>query len=193
MVVFSVLTAILALLVLGAVLYAIIIYNGLVRLKNNIDRAWSNIDVLLKQRYDDIPKLVKICEGYMRHERQTLEAVTKARAMITDARNEGETFAAHNAVSGALKSLFALVERYPDLKADASFRQLQSRVSQLEDQIADRREFFNESANLYNIRIAQFPDVVVARGFNYAPRRLWQIEPAHRADVDIRFDSGATG
>lgn len=178
---------VLAIILLGVIVYVITIYNGLVRLKNNIDKAWSNIDVLLKQRFDELPKLVKVCEGYMQHERETLEAVIKARSLMSGAKSDSEVIEAQNVIAGALKSLFAVVERYPNLKADASFRQLQARISELEDQIADRREFFNESVNTYNIRIEQFPDVMVARSFNYGPRFLWKIEPAHRADVNIQF------
>jgi len=167
--------------------YGVVIYNGLVRLKMSIDKAWSNIDVLLKQRFDELPKVVKVCEGYMQHERQTLEAVIQARSMLSVAKNQGEVLQAESAITQALRSLFAVVENYPNLKADAAFRQLQSRVSELEDQIADRRELYNETVNLYNIRIEQFPDVMIARAFAYAPRHLWQIDPAHRADVQINF------
>ena len=174
-------------LIAGASAYGVVIYNGLVRLKNNIDRNWSNIDVLLKQRFDELPKLVKVCEGYMQHERGTLEAVTKARALAATGGGSGDNLNAQNAISQALKSLFAVVERYPDLKADVSFRQLQSRISELEDQIADRREFFNESVNLYNIGIEQIPDVVIARAINYQSRELWKIDAANRADVNVAF------
>lgn len=171
----------------GGVLYVIGIYNGLVSLKNNIDKAWSNIDVLLKQRFDELPKLIKVCEGYMQHERETLEAVVKARSLIAGAGSEGEKLSAQNALSDTLRSLFMVVERYPDLKADKAFRQLGARITEIEDQIADRRELFNESVNLYNIRIEQFPDVIVARLFNFSERALWRIDPAHRADVEVAF------
>lgn len=174
-------------LVLGLIFYIITIYNGLVILKNNIDKAWSNIDVLLKQRFDELPKLVKVCERYMEHERETLEKVVQARNMLGGSGGGSDSFAAQNAISGALKSLFAVVENYPELKADASFRQLQSRISDIEDQIADRREFFNEAVNLHNTRIEQFPDVLVASRMNLKPRRLWEINPAHREDVNIEF------
>jgi LemA protein len=187
MVIGSLMLALLALLLVGSVVYLVIIYNGLVALKNNAAKAWSNIDVLLKQRFDEIPKLVAVCEGYMKHERRTLEAVIAARARIPAARGEREQLQAQGQVSHALHDLFAVVEGYPNLKADAAFRQLQSRISELENQIADRREFFNESVNLYNIRIEQFPDVLVARAFNYAPRSLWKIAPADRADPTIGF------
>ncbi len=187
MMVLSIVLIVLLILILGVIIYAIMVYNGLIRLKHNIDKSWSNIDVILKQRYDELPKLVKVCEKYMEHERETLEAVIKARSMTNGAGGEGELMNAQNAISGALKSLFAVVEKYPDLKADASFRQLQSRISELEDQIADRREFFNESVNLFNIRIQQFPDVLIARPMNFNIRKLWEINPEHRNDVKLEF------
>lgn len=175
------------LILIGVILYVIVIYNGLVALKNNIDKAWSNIDVLLKQRFDELPKLIKVCEGYMQHEQKTLEAVIKARSMISNARSEKEQLSAQNALSDTLRSLFMVVERYPDLKADKAFRQLSGRITEIEDQIADRRELFNESVNIYNIRIEQFPDVIIAKLFNFIRRTLWQIDPAHRADVNVSF------
>jgi LemA protein len=185
-------STIILLILLGVIaaliIYLVVIFNGLVRLKHNIDRAWSNIDVLLKQRYDELPKLVRVCEGYMQHERAVLENVTRARAQLDNAGSGTEVIEANNAISQALRSLFAVVENYPDLKADQAFRQLQSRVSQLEDQIADRRELYNDSVNLFNIRIEQFPDVFVANMMKLVPRQLWQIEPEHRRDVEISFN-----
>ena len=169
------------------ILYVIVVYNGLVTLRNNIDKAWSNIDVLLKQRFDELPKLIKVCEGYMQHERQTLEAVVKARSMIANAQGEQEQLAAQNALTDTLRSLFMVVERYPELKADKVFKQLSTRITEIEEMIADRRELYNESVNLYNIRIEQCPDVLVARLFNFANRELWRIDPAHRADVAVEF------
>ncbi len=169
------------------VIYIITIYNGFIALKNNIERNWSNIDVLLKQRYDELPKLIKVCEGYMQHERQTLEAVIKARSNINQARSDEQKVQAQNMLTDTLKSLFMVVEKYPDLKADKSFQQLGYRITELEDQIADRREFLNESVNIYNIRLEQFPDVIIARIFNFAKRTLWQIDPDHRKDVKVEF------
>jgi LemA protein len=183
LVVLAVLGFILALIVF----YVITVYNGLVQLKNDIERNWSNIDVLLKQRFDELPKLIKVCEGYLQHERQTLEAVIKARSLVSQARGDAEQMRAQNALTETLRSLFMVVERYPDLKADQAFRQLGARISALEDQIADRREFFNESVNLYNIRIEQFPDTLIAKPFGFSPRALWQVEPAHREDVKVEF------
>ena len=172
------------------VFYVIAVYNGLIHLKNSIDKDWSNIDVLLKQRFDELPKLIKVCEGYMQHERQTLEAVIKARSMVGGAGSEAQKMQAQNALTETLRSLFMVVERYPDLKADKSFRQLGARITEIENQIADRRELYNDTVNLYNIRIEQFPDVLVAKPFNFDRRNLWKIDPAHRQDVQVSFNQG---
>lgn len=170
----------LAVLLLGAVVFAVVVYNGLIRLRNNIDRNWSNIDVLLKQRFDELPRLVEVCKGYIKHERETLEAVTRARDLASRAAGHVEIIRAQNAVTGAVRGLFALAENYPDLKANDLFLRLQARISQLEDSIADRREFYNESVNLYNIAIEQFPDVMVARALSFPRRTLWKIEAGER-------------
>jgi len=181
---------VLALILAALVIYVITLYNGFVALKNNIERNWSNIDVLLKQRYDELPKLIKVCEGYMQHEQQTLEAVIKARSMVNQAGTDQQKMQAQNMLSDTLKSLFMVVERYPELKADKSFQQLGYRITELEDQIADRREFLNESVNIYNIRREQFPDVIIAQLFNFDARELWQIDPEHRKDVKVEFNRG---
>ncbi len=178
---------IILLLLSGVIFYVIIIYNGFVALKNTINQDWSNIDVLLKQRYDELPKLIKTCEGYMQHEQKTLEAVIKARSMVQSARNEDQKLQAQTMLTDTLKSLFMVVERYPELKADAGFRQLSNRISEIEDQISDRRELYNASVTIYNTRLDQFPDVVVARLFNFENRSLWMIDPAHRQDVEVSF------
>ena len=172
---------------LALIIYIVIIYNGFVALKNNIDQNWSNIDVLLKQRYDELPKLIKVCEGYMQHEQKTLEAVVKARSMVNSAQGENQKLQAQNGLTDTLKSLFMVVERYPDLKADTGFRQLSNRISEIEDQIADRRELLNASVTIYNTRLDQFPDVIIARGFNFDKRPLWKIDPKHRQDVEVNF------
>ena len=178
---------VLLLLLLGLTLYVSLIYNGFVQLKNNISRDWSNIDVLLKQRYDELPKLIKVCEGYMQHEKQTLEAVIKARNMAGTARSDQDKMQAQNMLTDTLKSLFMVVERYPELKADAGFRQLGNRITELEDQIADRRELYNAAVTIFNTRIDQFPDVIIARLFNFTARNLWEIDAAHRQDVEVNF------
>lgn len=178
---------VLLLILVVLTIYVITIYNGLVSLKNNIDKSWSNIDVLLKQRFDELPKLIKVCEGYMQHEQKTLEAVIKARSMVQNARGDKDKLQAQNMLTDTLRSLFMVVERYPDLKADTAFQSLSNRISELEDMIADRREYYNDSVTIYNIRIEQFPDLLIARLFNFTGRTLWQIDAAHREDVEVSF------
>ena len=182
-----ILLGVLLFIIVLVALYAIIIYNGFIAMRNSIDRDWSNIDVMLKQRYDELPKLIKVCEGYMQHEQQTLEAVIKARSAISGAGSENQKLAAQNALSETLKSLFMVVERYPDLKADKGFRQLSNRITELEDQIADRRELVNSAVTIFNTRLEQFPDLIVARLFNFTARQLWKIDAAHRQDVEVNF------
>jgi LemA protein len=169
--------------------YGIIIYNNLVRLKHNVSKAWSNIDVLLKQRHDELPKLVETCRQYMGYEQETLERVMRARSAVADARQQGDVGALGQAESQlrlGLGNLFAVAEAYPDLKADETFRHLQARITALENAIADRREFYNESVNVNNIRIEQLPDVIIARLFGFGPRELLEFSDQERADVDVR-------
>jgi len=175
-------------LVVGLIGYFITIYNGLVRLRRNLKRNWSNIDVLLKQRHDELPKLVSVCEGYMKYERETLEKITSLRSTYLGARTVGEKSRVEGELAGALKTLFAVVEKYPDLKADQRFAQLQERISFLENQIADRRELYNESANIYNIRINQIPDKFVASSCNFTVEELLKVAEAERKDVKIQFN-----
>ena len=175
------------------ILYGVTLYNAFVQMQNDVDKAWSNIDLLLKQRYDELPKLLKVCEGYMQHEQRTLEAVIQARSQLSTARSGAETLAAQNVLTETLRSLFAVVENYPELKADAGFRQFSNRISELEDQIADRRELYNEYVNIYNIRLDQLPDLVIARLCHFSPRKLWAIDPAHREDVKISFAPAKKG
>src|SRR6516225_9372915 len=126
---------ILALLVIGGIFYLVAQYNSLVQVKNDIDKAWANIDVLLKQRHDELPKLVETCKGYMQYEQKTLQAVTEARTAYLRASTPSEKAQADNMVSGALKTLFAVAENYPELKANANFIQLQGRITDLETKI----------------------------------------------------------
>ena len=176
-----------AFILAGCVLYTVGVYNGLVSLKHAIDRAWANIDVLLKQRHDEIPKLVETVKGYMAHEKEVLSGVTEARSAFERAQSVEEKGRADAAMRDALGRLFAVAESYPQLRADSSFQMLQERVSALEDQIADRREFFNHSVNAFNVRIEQIPDVAMARLLGLTPRTLFQVAAAERADVSISF------
>ena len=174
---------------LGAVLYAIIIYNNLVNLKHAVSKAWSNIDVLLKQRHDELPKLIETCKQYMKFEQDTLEKVMQARSAAQAARANGDVKGVGQAETQmrlGLGNLFAVAEAYPELKANQSFQQLQARISGLENAIADRREFYNETVNNNNVRIEQVPDVLIARIFNFQSADLLEFSEAEQADVDVR-------
>lgn len=171
------------------IFYVIFIYNGLVSLKHNVSKAWSNIDVLLKQRHDELPKLVEVCKQYMEYEKDTLEKIVQARSAVMNARSAGNVGAlgqAETELRVGLGNLFALAENYPELKANNSFQQLQARISQLENSIADRREVYNESVNLNNVRIEQFPDVVIARMFGFKGFDLLEFSEEEKKDVNIR-------
>ena len=173
----------------GLALYIVGIYNHLVRLKHNVSKAWSNIDVLLKQRHDEIPKLVETCKQYMKFEQETLQKVMQARSQVSQARQNQDVPGlglAEGALRMGLGQLFALAEDYPELRANENFQHLQNRISTLENTIADRREFYNESANINNIGIETFPDIIVARLFAFGPRDLLEFEASEMADVNIK-------
>jgi LemA protein len=185
MAIFSAATVVLFLA--GAAIYAVILYNELVGLRNENDRAFANIDVLLKQRHDEIPNLVACVKGYMEHERQTLEAVTLARTASIGAASIPQKAQADVRLTVALHTLFAVAERYPDLKANQNFLALQKRISELEERIADRREFFNDDVATYNTRIAQLPEVFLARRLGLRPRQLFQVSEAERQRVELKL------
>ena len=175
-------------------IYIVSIYNHLVRIKHNVAKAWSNIDVLLKQRHDEIPKLVETCKQYMKFEQETLEKVMQARSQVSEARQNQDVPGlglAEGALRLGLGQLFALAEDYPELRANENFQHLQSRISTLENTIADRREFYNESVNINNIGIETFPDVLVARLFGFGSRDLLEFDATEIADVSVKqlFDS----
>ncbi|WP_348673522.1 LemA family protein [uncultured Abyssibacter sp.] len=174
---------------LGAVLYGIVIYNNLVNLKHAVSKAWSNIDVLLKQRHDELPKLIETCKQYMKFEQDTLEKVMQARSAAAAARANGDVKGVGQAETQmrlGLGNLFAVAEAYPELKANQSFQQLQARISGLENAIADRREYYNETVNNNNVRIEQIPDVLIARVFNFKAADLLEFSESEKADVDVR-------
>ena len=178
---------VLLLIVGGIVAYFVGIYNNLVNLKNDIDRSFSNIDVLLKQRHDELPKLIDTCKGYMQYEQKTLQAVTEARTAYLRATTPTEKTQADNMVSGALKTLFAVAEKYPDLKANTNFMQLQGRITELEEKIARQRNRYNEDVNVFNIRIAQIPANFVAGFMGLQPHALFQVAETDREDVKVSF------
>jgi len=171
----------------GLIAYAVGLYNMLVRLANNIDKAWSNIDVILKQRHDELPKLVEVCNSYMSHERETLEAVIKARNAYGAGHTATDKTQAENQITGALGQLFAVAEQYPDLKANQEFLAIQQRISVLESTIADRREFYNESVNVYNIAIEQIPALWIAQQVGYTARPLLTVAASDREEAPLAF------
>ena len=178
------------LLIVGVAIYVVILYNELVRLRNDNDRAWANIDVLLKQRHDEIPNLVETVKGYMQHEQQTLVAVTQARAASMNAASVRQKAQADLMMTGALRGLFAVAENYPQLRANENFLELQNRISELEERIADRREFFNDDVNTYNTRIGQIPEVFVASFMNLKPRDMFKVSDEDRRLVEVKCASG---
>ncbi len=172
---------------LAIVGYFITIYNGLISLKENIKKSWSNIDVILKQRHDELPKLISVCESYAEFEHGVLDRLMKAREKYFKARGVTKKSEASNEITAALQGIFALAENYPDLKTNKNFMQLQERISHLEETLADRREFYNDSVNNFNIRIKQIPDVLVAGMLNYQDEEMFKVSPKEREDFKINI------
>jgi LemA protein len=180
---------VIVLVVLVFITYFISIYNSLVRLKNNIDKAWSNIDVLLKQRHDELIKLLNTVKGYKDYEKEVLTKVTEARTAFLKAQSVQEKAQADNLMTSALKSIFAVAENYPQLKANENFLQFQNRISEIENEISNRREFYNDSVNTFNMTIEQIPYVFIASFFKYSRKELFKVEESERKDVDIQFNT----
>ena len=167
--------------------FLVAMYNSLVQLRVRADSAWSDIDVQLKRRHDLIPNLVETVKGYAAHEKGTFENIAKYRSMAMQATGPADKAAAENQLTGALKSLFAVAENYPQLKANENFLRLQSRISELEDRIADRREFFNADIATYNMRIGQVPDVFVASLMGLKRREMFKVSEEDRGQVEVTF------
>jgi LemA protein len=169
--------------------YGITLYNHLVNVKHAVAKAWANIDVLLKQRHDELPKLVEVCKQYKEFEQSTLQKVIEARSQVQSAR-EHQDVAALGKAEGLLRmglgNIFAIAEAYPELKANENFMQLQNRITGLENTIADRRELYNEAVNIYNVDIEQFPAVLIARMFRYDTKPLLEFSASEKADVDMK-------
>jgi LemA protein len=175
--------------VVVAVIYGVMLYNGLVQLKHNVAKAWANIDVALKQRHDELPKLVEVCRQYQQFEQSTLQAVIEARSRVQTAREQHDVPAlsrAEGALRTGLGRIYAVAEAYPELKTNEHFMQLQQRISSLESLISDRRELYNESVNLNNVRIESFPDALLARLFNFKAQALLEFSADEKADVNLR-------
>jgi LemA protein len=174
--------------VLVAFVYFIGIYNSLVNLRERVKQAWSNIDVLLKQRHDELPKLIETCKQYMQYEQGTLEKVMQARSAVFQARDSGNVQAvgaAEQQLRTGLGQLYAVAENYPQLKASEAFQQLQGRITGLEEAIADRRELYNEQVQINNTRVDQFPDVLIARRYAFTAKPLLEFTVGEKADVDV--------
>lgn len=162
-------------IVLVLVLWVIFAYNKFIRLRTRAEEAWSDIDVQLKRRYDLIPNLIETVKGYVTHERETLEAVTKARTMAMGAQDVGEQAEAENMLSGALKSLFAVSENYPDLKANENFMELQRELTDTENKIQAARRFYNTNVRDLNIATQSFPTNIIANAFNFDEREFFEL------------------
>lgn len=178
---------VIGLLTLALLIQVVSIYNKLVMLKLNISKAFANIDVLLKQRADEIPNLIKIVKENMRYEEETLTKLTKLRTDFLSSTDSNKKVKFSNEINNILRSIFAVSENYPELKSNSNFLSLQQRTSEIENMIADRREFYNESVNMYNIGIAEFPALILANVMRYTKKELLQISPEEIAYNGIKF------
>jgi LemA protein len=185
--VLSLISLIVGMLALALLLYVVLIFNGIIQLKFNIEKAWANIDVLLKQRHDEVPNLVACVQGTASFEQRVMENVTKARAGAEGAHTVGKKAKAEAALSAAVGNLFVVAENYPNLKATENFMALQKRLSELENRIADRREFYNNSVANYNIRIQQFPDLMVAKVMTLQPRDMFSVSEEDKHAILVQF------
>jgi len=174
---------ILLVVIVGAVLWAISVYNGLVAMRQRVNQAFADVDVQLRQRHDLVPNLVETVKGYAAHERGTLDEVVKARNAAVAAQGPAQQAAAENVLSGALRQLFALSEAYPDLKANAEFQQLQTELTDLENKIAASRRFFNSAVQEYNTGIQRFPAALFAASFGFAPKDFFDLGTDRQAEL----------
>jgi len=169
-------------------LWFVAMYNGLVRLRNQVKNAWAQIDVQLKRRHDLIPNLVETAKGYMTHERGTLEAVTKARNLAAQASGAGQASQAEQGLTNALGQFYVVVEQYPDLKANQNFLSLQEELSSTENKIGFARQFYNDQTMRYNIRIQSVPANIVAGLFHFTEMELFEVEAAEEREVpEVKF------
>ncbi len=169
------------------ILWVIIMYNGLIRLKNRVDEAWSDIDVQLKRRYDLIPNLINTVKGYAAHEKEVFEKVTEARTQAMGAGTAQEKAGAENMLTGALKSLFAVAEAYPDLKANQNFLELQRELTDTEDKIQAARRFYNGNVRDFNTKVQVFPTNIIAGMLNFTSRDFFEMEESEKAVPKVEF------
>jgi LemA protein len=177
----------LLIILLALVVGGVLIYNSLVKLREQLEGAWSDIDVQLKRRYDLVPNLVETVKGYANHERETLDAVVEARTRAMSAQSPGERAQAEGMLTGALKSLFALSEAYPQLRASENFTQLQATLVDLEDHIQNARRYYNAVVRDYNTRIGQVPANLVAGPFGFSEREFFEVPQGERAAPGVSF------
>ncbi len=175
-------------LIIVVILFLWITYNSLVTLKARVDEAWSGIDVQLKRRSSLIPNLIETVKGYAAHEKEVLSQVTEARSALMNAGTPAEKAAADNVLSGTLKSLFAVSEAYPDLKANQNFLSLQRDLSDTEDKIAYARQFYNSNAMEYNVKTKVFPNVLIANSFGFKEVEFYEAEAQDREDIKVSFE-----
>ena len=182
-------TAVIVIIVIVIILAVLIIgmYNNFVKLRNRVDNAWSQIDVQMQRRLDLIPNIVETVKGYAAHESGTLQAVTDARAAVANAGTQAERMQAENGLTGALKSLFAVAEGYPDLKANANFLNLQNELSATEDKISYMRQSYNDTVMRFNNAIQTFPGTLFAGMFGFSPRELFDAAPAANLAPEVKF------
>jgi LemA protein len=185
--VFSVIIIVLGLIIMGLIGYIVSIFNSLVQVRNNVDKAFKNIDVLLQQRHDELPKLIDTCKAYMKYEKGMLDDIISLREHYVQAKTTDEKTTVENDLNKQMIAFFARAEAYPELKANNNFIQIQTRVSALESSIADRREFFNDSTNIFNIQIERFPHLILARILNYARKALLEVPEEKKQDVKMEF------
>jgi LemA protein len=176
---------------IGLATYIILIFNDLVAVKNDVAKSLANIDILLKQRHDELPNLVEVCKGYKNFEGDTLLRITQARSMYQQATSVDQKAQADQSMTSALRGLFAVAENYPQLKANDNFLKLQTRITELENEIADRREFYNDCVNTLNTRIQQFPDTFIAAFMSLQAKPMFKVEEADKAPVPVSFGASA--
>ena len=180
---------VIVLIIIGIISWFFTVYNGLIQVKENIKKSWANIDVLLMQRSDEIPKLIKVLKSFVKHEKKMFDNILDARTSYLGANSVSEKADADNQMSEALKSVFALSEAYPELGSNDNFLKLQERISGLENEIADRRELYNESVNNYNIRIQSLPDMFIANTLGLLQEVMFKVDENKKKDIDIDLDN----
>lgn len=183
----TILLIVVAVLILGSVGAIVAIYNSLITVRNNVQKTWKNIDVVLQQRHDELPKLIDTCKAYMKHEWDLLNKLTELRTGYTMAKEIEEKIRTENALNQLLGKLTMVWEQYPDLKASQNFIQIQDRVSAVESKIADYREMFNDAVNIFNIQIERFPDLIMAKIMKMQRHSFLEVPEEKKQDVKMNF------